>query len=95
MDFVSSFDDQATQSEISYSTSKPMPIGPSRTFQQHQPSPVSPSLSKDLTEKIQSVRQVWEKAMPSVAEQSAVGEDSNFHTGFTDTFKTDSSRDFR
>lgn len=75
-----------------------MPIGQNR-FQTHQASPVSP-LAKDLTEKIQAVRQVWDKpSMPSVAEQQipVSSEDSNsFHSGFAvDSFKTDVSRDYR
>ncbi|XP_021950023.1 uncharacterized protein LOC110847393 isoform X4 [Folsomia candida] len=103
MDFVSSFDDrtdsQTSQSMTSYPTTKPNPIGPNRNFQGHQPSPVSP-LAKDLTEKIQAVRQVWDKpSMSSVAEVggTSTSEDSNnFHSGYTvsDAFKTDVSRDY-
>lgn len=101
--FVSNFDDkpQSTQPVTTYTnSSKPTPIGQSRNFQSHQPSPVSP-LAKDLTEKIQSVRQVWEKpSMPSVAEQSVMNsseDTSHFHSGFpvSDSFKNDAPRDFK
>lgn len=100
MDFSSNFEDpvssQAPQSITGYPASKPGPIGQARTFQSHQPSPVSP-LPKDLTEKIKSARQIWETpSMPSVAEHNSAGnseESSNFHSGFSvaDTFKSDSS----
>lgn len=80
--------------------SKTMPIGQSRSYVSHQPSPISPQAA-DLNEKVQSVKRIWEMpTMPSVAEQNSVcgSEDNSFHGGFgSDSFKgSDSSgREFR